>query len=199
MKRNKKLVYGIGTNDLANNIKKQQEIGLTPDLYEESRKAWNNRLNAQKNGRATVCEDWQLHSIFARWWIATHIEGWYIDKDWIVAGNNEYHPDKCVWIPNKINSLMNDGRKKATGLPKGVCVDRKYYKSQCNVDGVREGTTFSTAIDAHRQWQLWKIEEINNVLREFAFDLRLDGRVIQRMIEIRDSIQTDYNNNIETQ
>lgn len=199
-----KLVAGISTNDLKD-IEKQQEVGLTPDLYEESRKAWNTRLNAQKNGRATVCEDWQLHSIFARWWIATHVEGWCIDKDWIVPGNKEYHPEKCVWIPTKINTLMNDGS--TNGLPKGVSIQQqkykdavyKYYQATCSVDGVRKGTTFSTAIDAHRQWQIWKIEEINNVLREFAFDLRLDGRVIQRMIEIRDSIQCDYNNNRETQ
>ncbi|MEL5234088.1 hypothetical protein PTR36_01310 [Serratia bockelmannii] len=198
MKRNKKLVYGIGTNDLANDIEKQQEMGLTPDLYEESRKAWNNRLNAQKNGRATVCEDWQLHSNFARWWLDTHVEGWCIDKDWLDAGNKEYHPSKCCWIPNKINSLMND--KSTNGLPKGVCIEKqKYYKAQCSVGGVREAKNFKNSHDAHRQWQQWKIQEIDNVLREFAFDLRLDGRVIQRLIEVRDSIQTDYDNNQKTQ
>ncbi|HFZ1935628.1 hypothetical protein I5N09_23830 [Serratia marcescens] len=203
MGKHKELVAGIGTNDLKD-IKKQQEIGLTPDLYEESRKAWNNRLNAQKNGRATVCEDWQLHGNFARWWLDTQVDGWYIDKDWIVAGNKEYHPDKCVWIPNKINTLMND--RSTNGLPKGVSIQQqkykdavyKYYKVTCSVDGVRKGTTLSTAIDAHRQWQQWKIQEINNVLREFAFDQRLDGRVIQRLIEVRDNIQSDYDNNIKT-
>lgn len=196
MGKHKKLVAGIGINDLANDIKKQQQMGLTPDLYEESRKAWNNRLNAQKNGRATVCEDWQLHSNFARWWLDTHVEGWYIDKDWLVAGNKEYHPNKCVWVTQKINCLMNDGS--TNGLPKGVCVDRKYYRAQCKVNGFREGTTFSTAHDAHRAWQLLKIQEINNVLREYAFDQRLDGRVIQRLIEVRSNIQSDYDNNIET-
>lgn len=207
MKRNKKLVYGIGTNDLANNIKKQQEIGLTTDLYEESRKAWNARLNAQKNGRATVCKDWQLHSNFARWWLDTRIEGWYIDKDWLVAGNKEYQPDKCCWVPAKINTLMNSGRKKATGLPKGVCIERKsykdavyeYYQARCKVNDVQKYKNFKTANDAHRQWQLWKILEIDNVINEYSTDIRLDRRIVTRLIEIRDSIQTDYNNNIETQ
>ncbi|QOV53632.1 hypothetical protein CA266_22505 [Serratia marcescens] len=197
-----KLVAGIGTNDLKD-IKKQEKIGLTSDLYEESMKAWNNRLNAQKNGRATVCEDWQLHSNFARWWLATHVDDWCIDKDWLVQGNKEYHPDKCCWVPTKINTLLNDGS--TNGLPKGVSIQQQkyrdvvyeYYKATCSVDGVRKGTTFSTAHDAHRQWQQWKIQEIDNVLREFAFDQRLDGRVIQRLIEVRSNIQSDYYKNLE--
>ncbi|MEN4047056.1 hypothetical protein P9A10_00290 [Serratia marcescens] len=207
MKRNKKLVYGIGTNDLANNIEKQQEIGLTPDLYEESRKAWNNRLNAQKNGRATVCEDWQLHSNFARWWLDSHIDGWCIDKDWLVPDNKEYHPDRCVWIPNKINTLMCDGRKKDTELPKGVSINLikykdvvyKYYQARCSVNGVCEAKNFKNPRDAHRQWQQWKIQEIENVIGEFIGDIRLDKRIITRLTEVREEIQTDYNNNIETQ
>ncbi|HFF8455276.1 hypothetical protein [Serratia marcescens] len=203
MGKHKKLVAGIGTNDLKD-IKKQERMGLTTDLYNESMTAWNNRLNAQKNGRATVCKDWQLHSNFARWWVDTHIEGWCIDKDWLVAGNKQYHPEKCVWVPNKINTLMND--RSTNGLPKGVCIERKsykdavyeYYKSRCMVDGVCESKYFNHPDDAHRQWQLWKIQEINNVLRDFAFDYRLDGRVITRLIEVRSNIQSDYDNNIET-
>lgn len=194
-----KKVFGIGINDLANNKTKQENIGLTPELQKECYQAWNNRLAAQDCGRATVCIEWLTYSNFARWWLETHIEDWSIDKDWLIAGNKQYHPDRCVWVPNKINSLMNDGRKKATGLPKGVSMDRKSYRAWCNVNGVQKYKNFSTAHDAHRQWQLLKIQEINNVLREFAFDYRLDGRVITRLIEVRDSIQSDYNNNIETQ
>ncbi|SUI80549.1 Uncharacterised protein [Serratia quinivorans] len=183
----KKLVSGIGTNDLANDIEKQQEIGLTPELYEESTKAWNNRLNAQKKGRATVCEAWQLHSNFARWWLETHIEDWCIDKDWLTGGK-EYSPSNCVWIPPKINTLMNDGRKKNNGLPMGVSIQRnkykdkvyEYYKAQCSVDGVQEAKNFKNQHEAHRQWQQWKIQEIDNVLREYSFDYRIDGRVIQK-------------------
>ncbi|EPH2854602.1 hypothetical protein P5G64_20165 [Serratia nevei] len=195
--KDKKLVAGIGTNDLANNIEKQQEIGLTPELQQKCRMAWNDRLAAQDCGRATVSTEWLTYSNFARWWVATHIEGWSIDKDWLVVGNKEYHPDKCVWIPTKINNLMNDGS--TNGLPKGVSIHRNSYRASCSVDGIQKYKNFKTAHDAHRHWQLWKIQEINNVLREFAFDLRLDGRVIQRLIEVRDSIQTDYDNNIETQ
>ncbi|HGM5577260.1 TPA: hypothetical protein ACKP8B_004117 [Serratia marcescens] len=199
MGKHKELVAGIGTNDLAYNKTKKIEIGLTPELQRKCYQAWKDRLEAESiKKRATVSTEWLAYSKFARWWLATHIEGWYIDKDWIVAGNKEYHPDKCVWIPSKINTLMNSGGKN-NGLPKGVCIEKqKYYKARCWVDGINEAKYFKTANDAHRQWQLWKIEEINNVLREFAFDQRLDGRVIQRLIEVRDNIQSDYDNNIET-
>ncbi|MGP2601854.1 hypothetical protein [Serratia ureilytica] len=200
MGKHKELVNGIGKNDLKD-IEKQIEIGLTPVLQRKCYQAWKSRLEAETvKKRATVSTEWLTYSNFARWWLDTHIDEFVIDKDWLVQGNKEYHPEKCVWVPTKINNLMSDGRKKATGLPKGVCIEKqKYYKARCRVDGINEAKYFKTAIDAHRAWQLWKIQEINNVLREFAFDHRLDGRVIQRLIEVRDSIQCDYNNNRETQ
>ncbi|BEN31417.1 hypothetical protein SMKC034_26330 [Serratia marcescens] len=197
MGKHKELVAGIGTNDLANDIEKQQEIGLTPEIREKCKQAWKNRLEAQDCGRATVCIEWLTYSNFARWWLDTHVEGWCIDKDWLVAGNKQYHPDKCVWVPQKINCLMND--RSTNGLPKGVSIHQiKYYRATCKVNGIQKYKNFKTAIGAHRQWQLWKIQEINNVLREFAFDQHLDGRVIQRLIKVRDNIQSDYDNNIET-
>ncbi|MBX9335820.1 hypothetical protein ACUNGV_27390 [Serratia sp. IR-2025] len=197
MGKHKELVYGIGTNDLANDIKTQFEIGLTPELQKECYKAWYHRIEAQDCGRATVSTEWLFYSNFARWWLATHVDEWYIDKDWLVAGNKQYHPDKCVWVPQKINTLMND--RSTNGLPKGVSIHQiKYYRATCKVNGIQKYKNFKTAIGAHRQWQLWKIQEINNVLREFAFDQHLDGRVIQRLFEVRDNIQSDYDNNIET-
>jgi len=207
-KENKKLVCGIGTNDLAYNTEKQIELGLTtPELRKKCLEAWNDRLKAQKEGRATVCTEWLTYSNFAQWWLDTHIENWCIDKDWLVAGNKEYSPNNCVWIPNKINTLMNDGRKKNTGLPKGVSIlqvkykDKvyNYYQTKCNVNNVQKCTTFDTPHEAHRQWQQLKIEEIDNVIREYSFDYRLDGRVIQRLIKLRDKIQYHYDNNMETQ
>lgn len=205
MGKHKKLVAGIGINDLANDIKKQENIGLTDELHQKCYQAWKHRLEAETvEKRATVSTEWLTYSNFASWWIATHIDGWCIDKDWVVAGNKQYHPDKCVFVPQKINCLMND--KSTNGLPKGVSILRtkykdvayKYYQATCKVNGVRERKNFKTAHDAHRQWQQWKIQQINNVLREFAFDQRLDGRVTKRLIEVRSNIQSDYNNNIET-
>lgn len=194
---NKKIVAGIGTNDLAYKTDKQIEIGLTPVLQKDCYEAWKGRLAAQDCGRATVCVEWLTYSNFARWWLLTHIEDWCIDKDWLTGGK-EYSPSNCVWVPTKINCLMND--RSTNGLPKGVSIHKnKYYRAQCKVNGVREAKNFQNQHDAHRQWQLWKIQEIENVLCEFAFDYRIDGRVIQRLINLRDSIQSDYDNNMETQ
>ncbi|HFF9489160.1 hypothetical protein PTR91_00555 [Serratia bockelmannii] len=205
MGKHKELVAGIGTNDLKD-IKKQEKMGLTPEIREKCYQAWKSRLEAETvEKRATVSTEWLTYSNFARWWLDTRIEGWCIDKDWLVAGNKEYHPDKCVWIPNKINSLMNDGGKN-NGLLKGVSIQQQKYKdvvykgyqARCMVGGVRKSKYFKNPHDAHRQWQLWKIQEIDNVINEFSTDIRLDRRIVTRLIEIRDSIQTDYNNNRET-
>lgn len=48
MKKENKLVAEIGTNDLANDIEKQQEMGLTPEIREKCKQAWENRLKAEQ-------------------------------------------------------------------------------------------------------------------------------------------------------
>ncbi|WP_273854365.1 hypothetical protein [Serratia liquefaciens] len=193
---NNKLVYGIGTNDLARKKQKQIEIGLTtPEFRKDCYKAWNSRLAAQKNGKATVCTEWLTYSNFARWWLDTHIEDWCIDKDWLTGGK-EYSPSNCVWIPNKINCLMCDGRKKSNSLPMGVSHNNGSYCAKCWVGGFHVNKTFKCPNQAHRQWQEWKIEEIDNVISQFSTEPRLDSRIIDRLIEVRDSIQSDYDNNM---
>lgn len=44
---------------------------------------------------------------------------WHLDKDILVAGNKIYSPETCLFVPNRINSLLIRGVK--TGpLPLGV-------------------------------------------------------------------------------
>lgn len=55
---------------------------------------------------ASVCEEWHLFSNYKKWHDGRYIPDSAIDKDLLVRGNKEYHPDKCCFIPNDINALV---------------------------------------------------------------------------------------------
>ena len=55
-----------------------------------------------------VCDEWLLFSNFRDWWIENNVRGWQLDKDILVKSNLIYSPDKCVYIPSYVNSLLTD-------------------------------------------------------------------------------------------
>lgn len=57
--------------------------------------------------KCTVCEEWHLFSNFKEWFDSNYIEGYHLDKDILVLGNTIYSPATCVFIPNRINNLIN--------------------------------------------------------------------------------------------
>lgn len=53
----------------------------------------------------TVCKEWHSFEIFLEWFLATHISGFAMDKDF-VSDSLEYSPKTCVFIPRSLNSLI---------------------------------------------------------------------------------------------
>ena len=73
-------------------------------------------------GIATACPEWHDFQNFAKWYTENYyeVEGrLHIDKDILVEGNKEYHPDKCLLTPQRINMLFLNKPNKY-GLPNGV-------------------------------------------------------------------------------
>lgn len=88
-----------------------------------------------------VFEDWKCFQDFAHW--ATKQpnfgrDGWDLEKDLLSKGNNQYAPDKCVYVPREINSFIK--RKRMNDLPLGVDIAYKYngtpyFRVQSREDG----------------------------------------------------------------
>lgn len=73
----------------------------------------------------TVCEEWLNFQKFADWYEENYYHigtgRMHIDKDIIVKGNKEYAPDKCIFVPQRINMVfMRQNRKVDSDLPQGI-------------------------------------------------------------------------------
>jgi hypothetical protein len=123
----------------------------------------------------SICSElWKLRSEFQKWYFSqeTHLDNsgnrLYLDKDILVTGNIEYHPDKCCLVPPYINTILNCGVPKTHGklmwakyCPpyKGKPALKKPY--QCAIT-TSEGSTkhvayYQTEQEAHFRGQLEKL------------------------------------------
>jgi hypothetical protein len=84
-----------------------------------------------------VAEEWHNFQNFAAWYDENYyeIEGevMSLDKDILIKGNKIYSPEKCIFVPKRINSLFLKSDKSRGNLPIGVSFDinRKMYTACC--------------------------------------------------------------------
>lgn len=58
----------------------------------------------------SVSKEFENFQFFANWChaqIGYSIEGYEIDKDILVPGNKEYHPDRCCFVPQALNTFIS--------------------------------------------------------------------------------------------
>ena len=95
-----------------------------------------------KNKRSTyidarIDESWYNYQVFAEWYYNNYyeIEGetMCLDKDILYKGNKEYAPDKCIFVPNRINVLFIKSDIMRGDFPIGVSYDKRgrKYMAQC--------------------------------------------------------------------
>lgn len=153
-----------------------------------------------------VCEEWKYFMAFRSWMIEQDWEGKQLDKDLLVYQNKVYSPDTCIFIEQKLNKFMTKSNKIRGEYPIGVNF-RKRPKDMINdftnpyfVQMGRDETgkrnyvgVFPTPEEAHRAWQLAKVERAKKLQTE-----QTNQRVIAGLQRIIDKIQYDYANNLET-
>ena len=123
--RRKKTVCGIGINDFEGNIRPN---GILLPSY----KSWRNMMVRCYNKTelakrptyvgCSVCDEWLSFKAFKMWFddpANGYMEGYHLDKDILVLGNQVYSPDTCCFVPNEINALIKKSTKN-NGLPMGV-------------------------------------------------------------------------------
>lgn len=135
------LVHGWGVNDLIGNY--HCKFSLCP-IY----KTWKKMIGRcydpkyhQTRPTYLVCsvnEDWRTLSGFKKWMDTQKYEGMCLDKDILVAGNIEYGPMTCTFVPKAVNSFFTFIKTSSNNLPYGVswCESENCYKAYCaNLDG----------------------------------------------------------------
>lgn len=111
----------------------------------------------------TVYHDWHNFQNFAQWCDTRkdYQKGWEIDKDIIVKGNKEYHPEKCCFVPARINSLIIKSEN-ITGYWSDK--DRRWYFSYRDKDSTKVRKGFMVQKDG----QAWYAENKERVVKELA-------------------------------
>lgn len=76
----------------------------------------------------TVSENFLRFQYFAEWCnnqIGFGNEGWHLDKDILTKGKREYSENNCVFIPQKLNTVLLDRKRGRGDYPLGVTTNRQ--------------------------------------------------------------------------
>lgn len=104
---------------------------------------------------------------------------WSLDKDLLVKDNKVYSPNTCIFVPNKVNTILSLSYKTRGELPLGVCLKKvrncEYYYAQISdsssVD--YESKYFQCQNLAHQWWQKKKVESLERCIKEYHFHNKL--------------------------
>jgi len=102
-----------------------------------------------------VCEEWKCFQNFAEWYKANFYQidngRIHMDKDILFKGNKEYSPDKCIFVPQRINIIFMESQNRKYDLPTGVSYSANKQKYNVSYNGVPQGTysTLKEAVAVH--------------------------------------------------
>ena len=187
----RKAIFGVGANDAhyatqprvnGKQIKDPACIAWAGML----RRAYDPKFHAVKPtySDVTVCKEWHSFRAFRAWWIENYREGWHLDKDLLAAGNREYGPDACIYIPGWLNNFTLDHGASRGEFPIGVCLDKRSgkYQSECRnpITGKKHYIGyFTTPEAAHDAWLKRKLELADQLKPEMdAIDQRIHPNVV---------------------
>lgn len=178
------LVFGIGVNDANYKVEPVNMDGSRDHCPYYLK--WSNMLKrayseefSQRNTSyvdSFTCSSWHSFMGFRTWMERQPWQNMQLDKDVLFQGNKEYNPDKCCFVPAKINSLLLISDKArannmlGTSKKKGKVTNP--YRAYINKgEGPHKHLGyFSTAEEAHKAWQLAKADTIDEAVLWWQFD-----------------------------
>ena len=81
----------------------------------------------------SVCDDWHDFQVYAAWYDANiyQVQGekMHVDKDILVKGNKIYSPETCIFVPNKLNTLLSNKSSARGKYSIGVLKQKNRYSA----------------------------------------------------------------------
>ena len=174
----RKLVKGYGINDLEflANVTQPNGSKKVHPLY----RAWVNMLqrcysSEYKDKKPTYnntscCEEWLLCSTFCKDMVSVYKEGYHLDKDILLENNNIYRKEACIFVPSFINSFVTLANTIRGDTPLGVTRHGSKFRARIGkgygLSGFKSLGVFDTKEEAHRAWQIEKLNMCNNYIAE---------------------------------
>lgn len=145
---------------------------------------WHNLMNRSYNEEykniyptykdAFVNKEWHNFQNFAEWYYNNYyeIEGetMCLDKDILYKGNKEYAPDKCIFVPERINKLFLKNDADRGDLPIGVTYVtgcNRYQANCCMLNGRKYLGCYETIEKAFQAYKQFKEQYIKEIADEY--------------------------------
>lgn len=190
----RRLVYGVGVNDLPYPIK-------NCPFYEKWRsilcRCYSSNFHTKNKSyeECFICDEWIYASNFKKWMESKNWKGNVLDKDILYPNNKIYSPEKCIFVPIEVNSLLvKTGRKRI--FPLGVYKSNTKNKFDSKISIAGKTTflgSYSNKMEAHREWQKYRF----NYIKQMALKQE-DSLLKNKLLDISRKIENDYNFFIET-
>lgn len=158
----------------------------------------------------SVCDEWRNYNIFKKWFEENYYEleneRVELDKDILIKGNKIYSPSTCIFVPQKINSLLInkskttiDKRRKEKNtdelgnkLPIGITwrKDKRKYRASLNIGhgkvvNLGSFNTIEEAFDVYKTEKEKRIKQVANEYKEYIPEKLYDA-LYNYKIEIDD-------------
>lgn len=197
----KGVCHGVGINDA------DYKVGLKCPFYntwsEMIRRGYSENEKSRHEGYrdVSVCKEWHLFSNFKAWMEEQPWEGNDLDKDILAKGNLIYSPATCVFVPSYINTLLVTSKAIRGKWPLGVSLLKDQLKKgklkvfRASIKNKRSKTKqknlghFTSAMDAHKAWQLAKYsvmcERLDEYSKDSSFNVHVFNAIKIRTIKLK--------------
>ena len=190
----RKLVHGLGTNTrecpTCIEGKQVKEYDVWKNMLSRcTEHYWANKPTYT----GTTCSDnFKSYSYFYKWCqsqigfnrVDESGRYWHLDKDLLEEGNKIYSENNCVFIPQRINSLLLKREVKRGEYPVGVRWHKKdnMFHSRCNngTGVIQHLGCFGTEQAAFQTYKVYKEVLIKQVAEEYK--CQIDPRAYQALL-----------------
>ena len=197
----KRLVYGVGINDLPSTTESYLDGKQIP-MADYS--IWRSMLSRcySDNYRitrpayigCTVHPDWLIRSNFKKWHEDNYVKGYHLDKDILNPDNKQYSAEHCVYVPKYINQVVVYKNNTNKTLPTGVVYYTKFthknYRAQLKVGGngkqkLKYLGQYSTPEEASAVYRAAKMAHVKDVADKALEAGDIDSRVHAAMYAMK--------------
>ncbi len=194
----KKLVYGVGVNDLPYRTQVWEELPKNGDkrvrkpVFQcEYYAVWKSMLERCYSEKflesrpsyigTSVCSEWLYATAFKEWMEQQDWEGKCLDKDIIAPGSKLYSPETSAFVLNATNSFVIARDASRGDYPIGVSLFKRTgkYHARCKNPFTEKNEhlgLFSTTEEAHEAWRKRKHE-----IAQLVAATESDPRIIEAL------------------
>jgi hypothetical protein len=202
MIKSNKLVHGIGFKGMDYPSYDGEKMLKEYDLWKSMLLRCTNKYWIKKPTYAgvTCSENFKSYTFFYEWCqeqvgfknVDEKGNYWQLDKDLLIKGNKVYSEDVCVFVPQRLNSLLIKYDAKRGDYPIGVswCEKRGKFQTGCRDNfGVARNLgryyTVEESFQAYKKFKEATIKQAANDYKE-VLDVRVYQALMQYTVEITD-------------